>query len=170
MERHGPYIYRVEEPDLAAAGRLFFRRRLTQPPARYLLFGLVACAFLLIALDVIEDGAINLLSLLSLGIGLPLVWFVPHLLAPMMMRRQYRQSAALRDEQCFEFDDEAVFFSSARGHARLPFAELYAWAETDRLILLSQTEAYFNPVPKLALGEDAAVLIRKLTEAGVDTL
>ena len=118
----------------------------------------------------IEDGAINLLSLLSLGIGLPLVWFVPHLLAPMMMRRQFRQSAALRDEQRFEFDDEAVFFSSARGHARLPFAELYAWAETDRLILLSQTEAYFNPVPKPALGEDAAVLIRKLTEAGVDTL
>ena len=167
MAKHGPYTYRVEEADLAAAGQLFFRRRLSQPPARYLLIALVLCAVLLIGFDIVEDGAINLLSLVSLGIGLPLVWFVPHLLAPVMMRRQYHQSAALRDEQTFEFDEEALFFTSSRAHVRLPFDELYAWAQTGKLVLLSQTEAYFVSVPKEALGDDTARLIANLTRAGV---
>ena len=170
MERHGPYSYRVEEADLAAAGQLFFRRRLSQPPARYLLLVLIVCAILLIVFDIVEDGAINLISLLSLGVGLPLVWLVPHLLAPIMMRRQFRQSAALRDEQTLEFDEQGLVFTSSRGHVRLPFEEMHAWAETKKLILLSQTEAYFNPVPKAALGGDAAVLVQTLRAAGVKPL
>ncbi|MBT8426772.1 MAG: YcxB family protein, partial [Erythrobacter sp.] len=114
-----------------------------------------------------EDGELRLSTLLVVGLGIPLIWLIPYLLAPVIMRRQFRQSAALRDENQLEFDEEAVRFTNQRGHARIPFHELYAWSETDRMILLHQTEAFFNPIPKASMGDDYLLLVSALEEAGI---
>ena len=164
---HGPYAYRVEEADLSAAGRHYFMRRVFQRPMRYLLIAVLVLAMLLVVLDFLDDGALKLSTIIVLVLAIPLIWLVPYLIAPAIMRRQYRQSASLRDENRVEFDREAIRFSNTRGHARIPLTELYAWSETDRMVLLHQTEAFFNPIPKTALGPDCHLLIAALEEAGV---
>ncbi|NNC52782.1 MAG: YcxB family protein [Erythrobacter sp.] len=167
MRMHGPYTYRVDEADLASAGRHFFRRKVFQRPMNYLVIAIIGLAIVLVALDLFEDGALRLSTLLVVGLGIPLIWLIPYLLAPVIMRRQFRQSAALRDENQLEFDEEAVRFTNQRGHARIPFHELYAWSETDRMILLHQTEAFFNPIPKASMGDDYLLLVSALEEAGI---
>lgn len=167
MTMHGPYSYRVEEGDLAAAGRHYYQRRVFQRPMRYLLFAVLVLAVVLVFLDLFEDGALKLSTLIVVGLGIPLIWLIPYLIAPRVMRRQFRQSAALRDEHEMIFDGESITFTNQRGHARIPFHELYAWSQTDRMILLHQTEAFFNPVPKQAMGEDYRHLVAALDAAGV---
>lgn len=167
MATHGPYKYRVEEAGLAEAGRLYFRRRIFQPPMRYLVIAVLVLAVLLVLLDFLNDGALNLSTIIAVGLGIPLIYVVPYLVAPSIMRRQYRQSAALRDENEIEFDEQAISFSNQRGHARIPYHEYYGWSQTDDMILLHQTEAYFNPVPKQALGQDWQRLVEALEAAGV---
>ena len=167
MALNGPYTYRVAEADLAEAGRRYFQRRVFQKPMRYLFIAVILLAVVLVALDLYEDGALRLTTVLLVVLGIPLIWLIPYLIAPIIMRRQYRQSAALRDENQIEFDNEAVHFSNARGHARIPFEEFYAWSDTRTMILLHQTEAFFNPVPKAALGEDHRLLIAALEAAGI---
>ena len=167
MTKHGPYTYRVDEGDLAVAGRHYFQRRVFQRPMRYLFIAVLVLAVLLVALDLYEDGALKLSTLIVIGVGIPLIWLIPYLIAPRIMRRQFRQSAALRDENELEFDGESITFSNQRGHARIPFHELYAWSETERMILLHQTEAYFNPIPKQVMGDDHRLLAAALDAAGV---
>lgn len=167
MTNYGPYTYRVEEGDLAAAGRHYFLRRVFQRPMVYLFSAVIVLAAVLFVLDLYEDGALKVSTVMLIGLGIPMIWLIPYVIAPIIMRRQYRQSAALRDENQLEFDAEAVKFTNQRGHARIPFEELFAWSETDRMILLHQTEAFFNPIPKDAMGEDYRLLASALETAGV---
>lgn len=167
MALNGPFTYRVAEAELAEAGRHYFQRRVFQKPMRYLFIAVILLAVVLVALDLYEDGALRLTTILLVVLGIPLIWLIPYLIAPIIMRRQYRQSAALRDENQIEFDNEAVRFSNRRGHARIPFDELYAWSETGTMILLHQTEAFFNPIPKEALGDSCRALIAALESAGI---
>lgn len=141
--------------------------RLWTGPARWLL---VAAGVLLVVLFALEFVAYGRLSSVGIGVvlGLPLVFLiVVYWMAPMMGRRQYRQSALLRAEGTVSWDDEALTFESDRGHARIPFGEFHRWGESADLVMLYQTEMFFNLLPKAPLGGAAEDLKARLTAAGV---
>lgn len=135
----------------------------------WLLVAILVVALALFALDVM-DGYLNVASTAALVLALPAVWIVVLVIVPMQARRQYRQSAQLRDDQALSFDDEAVVFTSRRGTVRLPFSEYREFLDRGGLILLYQTEMFYNLVPRHALGDAADELLARLEAAGVRRL
>ena len=166
METMGPFTYRVTEAQAVAAARVAMRKRLFRPPTVWLLVAIVVVAILLLLLDAM-DGYLNVASTAALVVALPAVWLVLLWLVPVQARRQYRQSAALRDESTLSFDSEALTFTGPRGTIRMPFAEFLAVSDTPDLILLHQTEMFYNLVPKAALGDAAEELLSRMEAAGV---
>lgn len=135
----------------------------------WLLVAILVVALALFALDVM-DGYLNVASTAALLLALPAVWIVVLVIVPMQARRQYRQSAQLRDDQALSFDDVAVVFTSRRGTVRLPFSEYREFLDRGGLILLYQTEMFYNLVPRHALGDAADELLARLEAAGVRRL
>lgn len=136
-------------------------------PARWMLVLIALLMTVLIVLDIAMTGTLSgaaIAFVIAVPVALGIVYFW---MAPMMGRRQYRQSAALRAESTIAWDDEAVMFSGERGHARLPFAEFHRFAVSGDMLMLYQTEMYFNLLPLDALGDAATDLIAKLEAAGV---
>ena len=166
MEKRGPFTYRLTEADMVEAGRSLTGRRLFRPPLRWLMLAIIVLAIVLLALDLL-DGRLNLASL-AVILAAPLAMILTvRVVVPRAMKRQFHQSAAMRDEHTFMFDEESLNFSTSRGSGRVPMHELYAFSETDTLILLHQTEGYFNPVPKTALGDNGVSLVAALARNGV---
>jgi len=89
----------------------------------WLLVAILVVALALFAVDVM-DGYLNVASTAALVLALPAVWIVVLVIVRMQARRQYRQSAQLRDDQALSFDDVAVVFTSRRGTVRLPVGEV----------------------------------------------
>lgn len=167
MASHGPFTYSVEEPQVVRAMQRLMRGRLRSGPARWLIWLIAFLLIALMAMDVMLTGRLSgpaIAFLLAVPIALMLVHFW---MAPMMARRQFRQSVALRAEQTIAWDDEAIEFRSERGQARLPFGEFHGFGDTAEMIMLYQTEMYFNLVPKGPLGDAADDLIARLEAAGV---
>ncbi|AKM10448.1 YcxB family protein [Croceicoccus naphthovorans] len=169
MTETGPFTYRVTEAEAVAAARKVMRKRLFRPPTVWLIVAIVVVAVLLLILDAM-DGYLNVASTAALLVALPALWLTLMWLVPRQARRQFRQSAALRDESMLSFDDEALTFVSRRGTVRMPFAEFLEVSVTDDLILLHQTEMFYNLVPRHALGDAAKVLLSRLEAAGVRRL
>ncbi len=167
MEIHGPFAFRLDEDEVARAAVAFMRKRILLPPSRWLLIAIAVIAALLIFFDLL-DGMINIGSLAAIA-AVPLaIWLAIKGIAPRMARRQYRQSAALRDEHRFFFDAETITFEGTRGKVSFPLAELHAFTDMPDLLLIHQTEGFYNPIPKRALGEDAVkALADALRGAGV---
>jgi hypothetical protein len=167
MASYGPFAYRLEEDDVAKAAAAFMRKRLFLPPSRWLLIAIAAISALLILFDLL-DGMINLGSIAAIG-AVPLaIWLAIKGIAPRMARRQYRQSAALRDEHSLSFDSDTITFAGTRGTVSFPLVELHAFTDMPDLLMIHQTEGFYNPIPKQALGEDAVkALADALRAAGV---
>lgn len=166
MTMHGPFLYRLTEDDMMDAGRAMTGRRLFRPPLRWMLLSIVGLSIVLLFVDLL-DGMINLASLAVL-IAAPMALFaVVRFVVPATMRRQFRQSAAMRDQHSIAFDETNLTFAGSRGSTNLPVAELFAFSETEKLILLHQTEGYFNAVPKAALGDFVPALTAVLVANGV---
>lgn len=163
----GPFTYRVAEDQIVKAMQRLMLRRMWSGPAKWLLGLILLLLPVLIVLDIFVNGGLSgtaVAILLALPAALLLVHFW---LAPMMARRQFRQSAALRDEQAIAWDDEAIVFTGPRGHVRIPLAEFHRWSDAGDMLMLYQTEMYFNLVPKTPLGEAAEDLAARLDKAGV---
>lgn len=167
METRGPFSFQVEETQIVQAMQQLMFRRLTTGPLRWLSIAVAVLLAIMLVADVAMTGAISgtaVAFVVAIGLALLVLRFWA---APMMGRRQFRQSAALRAQHTIAWDDEAVYFTSERGNARMPFAEFHGWAELPGLIMLYQTEMYFNLVPKAPLGDAAADLMACLDAAGV---
>jgi len=162
MEKRGPFAFRVAEAQVVGAMRRHMLSRFGKGVGKWLLILFAFVLALLLIADMATRGAVSGEGI-AFAAALPLVlaaaWFV---FVPMTARRQYRQSAALRDECQISWDDEAVEFRSSRGQARLPFAEFHDWSDAGEVIVLYQTEAYFNIVPKAPLGDAAGDLMARL--------
>jgi len=166
----GPFVYQVTEAEAVEAAKIASRGRMFRPPVSWRLIAFGVIAVLLLILDVM-DGYLNLASTAALLLALPGVWLVLDLMTPRLAKRQYRQSAQLRDENSLSFDDEALTFSGSRGTVRLPFAEFMAVTAKEGVILLHQTEMFYNLVPRRALGDAVADdLVAKMEAAGVKRL
>ena len=163
----GPYSYEVTEDLVVEAMRRHMVRRMTHGLVGRLFIAVLVLLALLIALDLAYYGRLSRASLAFL-VAVPLALAVINLwLVPQLGRRQFRQSAALRAPGTFAWDDGAVRFTSDRGEARIALAELYRWDETENIVLLYQTEMFFNLVPKAALDGGTPDLIARLRAAGV---
>ncbi|WP_157668108.1 YcxB family protein [Croceicoccus marinus] len=163
----GPYSYEVTEDMVVEAMRRHMVRRMTHGLVGRLFIAVLALLALLIALDLAFYGRLSRASLAFL-VAVPLALAVINLwLVPQLGRRQFRQSAALRAPGSFEWDDGSVRFTSERGEARIRLGELYRWDETANIVLLYQTEMFFNLVPKADLQGEAPELIARLRAAGV---
>ncbi|MDR7102575.1 YcxB family protein [Croceicoccus sp. BE223] len=152
-----------------AAARHAARKRMRQLPTMLLVVVIVAVSLALLALDVM-DGYLNIASTAALVLALPAVWIAVIVIVPVQARRQYRQSAQLRDDQTVSFDDEAITFASRRGTVRLPFSEYREYLDRGGLILLYQTEMFYNLVPRHALGDAGDEMLARLQAAGVRRL
>lgn len=163
----GPFSFTVREEQVVKAMQRLMLTRMWTGPARWMLILIAVLLALLIVLDFVTKGGLSgsaLAFIVAVPVALAIVYFV---LAPMMGRRQYRQSAALRAENTIAWDEEAVIFSGERGHARLPFAEFHRFAISGGMLMLYQTEMYFNLVPLDAMGDAGGDLVARLESAGV---
>lgn len=167
MNTMGPYHFTVTERQVVSAMQRQMLSRLLNGVTRWMLILIAVLMALLIAFDLYLAGTLSGTTI-AFVIAAPIALGIIHFwMAPMLGRRQYRQSAALRAESTIAWDEEAVTFSAERGHARLPFAEFHGFASTNEMLLLYQTEMFFNIVPMAALGDAAGDLVAKLEEAGV---
>ena len=167
MSTQGPFAFTVTEAQVVQAMRRMTARRMTRGPAGWLLIAIAVLLVLLVGLEVLVLGRVSRTAV-AIVVAVPIALLLVHFwMVPLMGRRQYRQSVALREETEIGWDDEALRFSSSRGAARLPFGDFHRWDETGDLIMLYQTEMYFHIVPRIALGQAAPDLITRLAAAGV---
>lgn len=167
MTDRGPFTFTVAQDQVVRAMQRQMLRRLLAGPARWLLIVMIALLALLVVLDLLSTGRLSV-GAIAVLIAVPLALAIVHFwLAPNLARRQFRQSVALRAVHTIAWDDKAVSFASERGNARLPFAEFHGWGDAGDVLMLYQTEMYFNLVPKEPLGAAAADLAACLDRAGV---
>lgn len=166
---HGPFQFRVEESQLALAGRKAMMKRLLQPPIVWMLWAILILGSLLLVID-LQDGAMEIASIAVLAAVPIAIALVNFWLVPWQMRHQFRQSAALQDEFTLSFDDTTITFAGKRGTTTIPLEEFHAVMDAGEIILLYQTEAFFNAVPKAPLGAASGELIASLQERGVRLL
>ncbi len=164
---HGPHQFEVTEDLVVEAMRRHMIRRMTQGLVGKLFIAVLVLLALLVALDLLFYGRLSPTSLafvIAVQVALAIInlWLVPQ-----MGRRQFRQSAALRAPSGIAWDGGAIHFASERGDAKIPMAELYRWDETENIVLLYQTEMFFNIVPKAALNGAADDLIARIDAMGV---
>lgn len=165
MNELGPYRYRIERDEAVVAARHALRTRLMKLPASLLLIAIAICAPLLLVLDLL-DGDLGTDTILVLFVAIPLVALFMVWTVTAMAKRQYAQSAALRDEVRLFLADDSLRFESARGTTSLPFAEFHALGETQGLFILMHTEAFYNLVPKRALDAAGVERLREGMHAG----
>ena len=167
MAMHGPFEYRVDEDLVVEAMRRHMIRRMTSGLIGTLIMAMLVLLVLLILLDLLAYGRLSRIAL-AFVVAVPLMLAVNHIwLVPNLGRRQHRQSAALRAPSFIEWDEEEVRLGSEMGEARVPMLNFYCWDETENVVLLYQTEMFFNLVPKAALDGAAPDLIARLQAAGV---
>lgn len=166
MTLHGPFTYRVSEDDAVAAAMIAFRRARMRGGIRVLIAVIVVLLVLLVLLDAL-DGRIELATTVPAVLALPVILLGTAWLMRRLARRQYHQSPAFAGVHEVSWDADVLHLKSLRGSASVPFAELHAFAESDRFVLIFQTEAFYNLIAKAALGEKAHDLVARIENAGV---
>ena len=142
------------------------RKRLTKPPLSWLIIAIIVVGIALIGVDLL-DGTVDPASA-ALIVAAPIAIFsMIRWVVPWQMRRQFAQSAAIQDEHQLSFDSSSITFDGSRGSVTIPMKEFHAFSETESSLLLHQTEAFFNIVPKTALGDALPELITALKAADV---
>jgi hypothetical protein len=97
-----------------------------------------------------------------------IVFAIGYLMAPRRARRAFREHKALAGEFTFAWDAEAITINHALGSSRLPWTVFHGWLETPDILLLYQTRALFNMLPKRAVPPDAVdAIVARLRAAGV---
>ena len=85
-----------------------------------------------------------------------------------MVRRQFRQSAAMRSPLKVQWDDRSIQFDSDFSHANYRWDQFYRWAESSKSLLLYYNGQMFIHLPRRDLPEGAAEeMVALLRTAGV---
>ena len=165
----GPYQYRLSPGEAVNAARYCLRKRVFRKPIVWLAYAIAVLLALLVALDLL-DGTIERTTvglIVAVVMLVVLMAFMFHAVSS-ATRRQHGQSAALRDDNRLYVSGDSLRFENARGTTTMPYGEYHAFAETDGLFVLFQTEAFFNLVPHYALDDAAIAMMREgLVSAGV---
>ena len=84
---------------------------------------------------------------------------------PVAARRIYRQQRGLRQEVTLAWTREELAIQTALGQARLPWADYIRWREDRNIVLLFQSDAIFQMLPKRVLSPAALGELRACAEA-----
>lgn len=85
-----------------------------------------------------------------------------------VVRRQFRQSQAMRSPVRLSWDEQAITFDTDLSHAVYPWKDFFRWVGSKASLLLYRDSAFFFPVPRRALPEGAfEEMIEALRVAGV---
>lgn len=169
MTEIGPYHYRLSPDEAVIAARYCLRKRLSRRPIIWLIYAIAVLLAMLVVLDLM-DGAIErtTVGLIVAVVMLVVLMAFMFYAVSSSTRRQHGQSAALRDDNHLYVSGDSLRFENARGTTTMPYGEYHAFAETDGLFVLFQTEAFFNLVPHHALADAAIAMMREgLVSAGV---
>ena len=94
-----------------------------------------------------------------------------HILIARRSRRIFAQQKSLHDEFEFSWDETGFDLSTQSARSRHDWADFRQWAEGADGIILYQSDALFNMLPKRAFSEDALTDIReRLGQAAVRQL
>jgi YcxB-like protein len=136
----------LSESDLLAAQWLHIR-----PRRSYQLVGMLLLALFLIAVVLGVYGAIrgtvswfNLSLAVTSGAVLALwaAWF------RWRVRKVYRQQVSLHGDQRYRATDEYLDASSPHGSGILNWSAIVKWRQSDKLVLLYQSDLVFHVIPK----------------------
>ncbi|WP_447727904.1 YcxB family protein [Sphingomonas koreensis] len=173
---HGPIRFNLTADDYVAAMRLhmtraFYRNKLIKLAV---IMGLLYAALVFFILGqwtwlyvgiAVAAGTIAA-TVIMLGIAA-----ANHLLLPRRSRRIYTQQKSLHDEFEFSWDEAGFDLSTQSARSRHPWADFRHWAEGPDGIIVYQSDALFNMLPKRAFSEDTLADIReRLRQAEVRQL
>lgn len=139
-----------------------FRGRKTRVALAVSLSVVAIALGVLIEDDPVATAAILLASLIG-GLLLPstmIRWRVP-----VVARRIYAQQRGLHDEIHVAADAAGIAARSARMEGQTPWSHYLRWREDRRVILLYQSDALFQFVPKRALSEAQVATLRGFAAA-----
>lgn len=173
---HGPIRFSLTADDYAAAVRLhltraFYRNKLIKLALILVLF-YAALIFLILgqwtwlyAAIALGFGAVAA-AIIALAIAA-----TSYIMTARRSRRIFTQQKSLHDAFELSWDETGLELSTQAARSRHPWADFRQWAEGADGIILYQSDALFNMLPKRAFSEDALADIRqRLDQAGVRQL
>ena len=157
--------FRIEEEHALAAARLIMKRKLKIPVAPFLIVAVVVAAIgLAMGSSGLPGEALPILAWLVLLLAFVLA-VVQFWVLPRQTRRMFRQTSLLREQISMSWEENGFALEGASAKSRMPWKDLYAWAEAESLIILMQNEMLYNLVPKSALDEAQLADLRSCVEA-----
>lgn len=166
MASHNTASYSLKESESVEAAKFTSMKRLF---ARPLLPIFVTLLVIFAILAIINDQKQWVAYALAMALVSPValfivVWWV----IPMQARRHFQQAVALADEIIATWDDNGIGYASAHGSSRFSWEDYHGWAETAHLLILYQSENYYNLLPKRAFNSaEFDAIKRRLGEANV---
>ena len=159
--------FRLGSPEVVTAMQLASSRKIRVPIPLVLVFG-AAVAVVSVLMFGSDDSFVSNFLIPLLIFLLIVVALIQYVVLPWQARRHAQQSVALRDEITAEWDDQGMTLSGAHGQARMAWSEFHRWSESPAVILLYQSDMFFNAVPKSALtDEQTADIVDRLKAEGV---
>ena len=158
--------YTISESDTVEAARFVALKRLFSRPLLPVFVGLLV----IFALLAMIDGQRTYMAIaLILVLASPIAFFiVVWWLVPWQAKRHYHQAVALAEEISTDWSDKGIGYASTHGNSRFQWSDYHGWAETANLLILFQSESFYNLVPKRALQlAEVEAIKRRLIEAEV---
>lgn len=90
---------------------------------------------------------------------LSLILTLNYVLLPRRVRRIFVQQKALHDKVSIQWGDEGISFETGRGSSRFLWSDFVRIAENQKAIVLLQSDALFNFIPKRVLSADEVASI-----------
>ena len=94
---------------------------------------------------------------------LSLILALNYTILPSRVRRIFMQQKALHDEVAIHWGDDGISFASGRGSSKFLWSDFVRIAENPKAIVLLQSDALFNFIPKRVLSPDevASIMIHR---------
>lgn len=167
MAQAEPATFQLTEAEAVEAVKFVTHRRLfRQHRFGWIIAALVVVTICAIAMqkDVIAGAALFALLVAPIWLGVLLFWLVPR-----HAKRHYRQSVTMKDQNELTWDDAGLTITCEHGSTIYKWPEWRGWGESHSLLILFQSEALYNILPKRAL-EPAEIeaIKRRLTDAKVN--
>lgn len=144
---------------MVSAARYIASRRIPIRP--HILIGcaiIVGATGLLIA-EGPEDHLLRVLALMVVVAAMMLA-AVLRFLVPWQARKHFRELAAAKGAISFNWDENGVSFSGAKGATRLDWTDFHRWGETDSVLILMQSSMLYNLAPKRVLSDEQQAEVR----------
>jgi len=152
--------FQATEADLVAGYRLHFLDSIKRKRAlRAFVVVAVVCALVSTWLLWSDDIGPIVAALVGLVYGfglLAIILVINFLMLPRRVRRIFAQQKSLHGETHVEWSDAGISFRSAHGHSTLEWSDYVRLVEGRDMILLMQSDALFNFIPKSALTAEQA--------------